>query len=267
MARFSDRALPTIPASEQYYNFFPAKYITSYLEAYIDSHTYNHQTLRSRIHFSTTVTNISRLPNRSWQITSTPSSRTFTTPRLIDATGLTSLPYIPQVPGQHTFRGLALHQKSFGQSSFLENPDCQHVAVLGGGKSAADVAYAAAKAGKTVSWIIREEGNGPAAFFAAKGKGPYKNSNEGFYNRFVASWLPNPFRLGQPTWAERALHGTGVGRWIVRKFWAEVDRENRMGADFGRDEGREMGFVNLEPDTPYAELLITLRYGMLTLLA
>ena len=122
--------------------------------------------------------------------------------------------------------------------------------MLGGGKSAADVAYAAAKAGKTVSWIIREEGNGPSAFFGAKGKGPYKNSNEGFYNRFVASWLPNPFRLGRPSWAERALHGTGVGRWVVRKFWERVDKGNRMDADFRREEGREMEFSNLEPDTP-----------------
>ncbi len=112
------------------------------------------------------------------------------------------------------------------------------------------MAYAAAKAGKTVSWIIREEGNGPAAFLAAEGKGPYRNANESFYTRFVASWLPNPFRFGLPTRTEQILHGTGVGRWMVRKLWESVDAKSRKKADYGRDEGRENGFANLEPDTP-----------------
>jgi hypothetical protein len=51
---------------------------------------------------------------------------------------------------------------------------------------------------------------------------------------------------------ERFLHGSKVGRWMVRKMWERVDRENRKKADFGRDEGRENGFASLEPDTPYA---------------
>ncbi len=251
MAGFSDRPLPPIPASEQYYDYFPAKYITAYLESYINSHVHNDQTLRSRIRFNTTVTNISKLPNKIWQITCNPNSQIFTTPRLIDATGLTSLPCIPKIPGQDTFRSLAFHHKSFAQSSFLEDLKRQHVAILGGGKSAADVAYASAKAGKTVSWIIREDGNGPAAFLGAEGKGPYKNLNNSFYNRFVASWSPNPFVFGQPTWVKRVLHGTSVGRWLVRIFWVGLDKESRTKADFGRDEGSEMGFSSLEPDTPY----------------
>lgn len=44
-------------------------------------------------------------------------------------------------------------------------PKVQRFAVLGGAKSAADVAYASAKAGKKVHWIIRASGNGPAALF------------------------------------------------------------------------------------------------------
>ena len=250
MAEFSDRPLPPIPESEQYYNFFPARYITAYLESYIDSHIYNGQSLRSRILLNTSVTNIARLPDRAWQITCNLSSRIFTTPRLIDATGLTSLPHIPQIPGQDVFQGLALHHRSFGQSTFLQDPHLQHIAILGGAKSAADVTYTAAKAGKTVSWIIRDDGNGPAAFLGAEGKGPYRNSNERFYTRFVAALLPNPFADGRPKLVERVLHQTRVGRWMFKKIWDRVDRESRRKADYRRDEGRGMGFKELEPDTP-----------------
>ena len=42
---------------------------------------------------------------------------------------------------------------------------------------------------------------------------------------------------------------------MVRKFWEGVDRENMIVADYGRGEGREMGFANLEPDTPCAGFL------------
>lgn len=161
---------------------------------------------------------------------------------------MTSQPNLPSLPGLETFQGLSLHHKDFGQSDFLTDASRQHVAVLGGAKSAADVAYMAAKAGKTVSWIIREEGSGPAAFLACEGKGPYRNSNEGFYNRFVGSFLPCPF--GGATFLPRALHRSRVGRWVVGRFWDGVDSEHRRTANFGREEGRKMGFGNLEPDTP-----------------
>jgi len=47
------------------------------------------------------------------------------------------------------------------------SPIDKYITVLGGAKSAADMAYACAKAGKSVSWIIRSSGNGLAAFLGS----------------------------------------------------------------------------------------------------
>lgn len=61
---------------------------------------------------------------------------------------------MPVFAKQDCFKGLMLHQRDFGQSSVLSSSD-KYITVLGGAKSAADMAYACAKAGKSVSWVIR----------------------------------------------------------------------------------------------------------------
>ena len=247
MAEFSDRPMNLPPSEDRYFDFFPAKYVTQYLEAYVDSLIYNGTTIRERVHFSTRVTNVSKRLD-GWHL-ALDSTKVLRTPRLIDATGMTSRPFIPKYVGQNQFLGLQLHHKDFGQYQYkiLHDPGINSIAVLGGAKSAADVVYACAKAGKTVSWIIRKDGAGPAAFTAAKGRGTYRNSNDAFYTRFVASLMPSPFN--DRTWLYRFLQHTRVGNWFVRKFWDRVDQESRRLADYGREEGKAMGFENLEPDT------------------
>lgn len=248
MAEFSDSPMSLTPRGDRYFDFFPAKYVTHYLEAYVDSHTYNGTTIRERIQFSTRVLNVSKQID-GWHLALN-SNKVLRTRRLIDATGMTSRPFIPKHIGQNEFQGFQLHHKDFGlyQQKLFHDPVINSIAVLGGAKSAADVVYACAKAGKAVSWIIRKDGAGPAAFPAAKGRGLYKNSNDAFYTRFVATLLPSPFNAR--TWLYRLLQQTRVGIWLVRKFWDRADQENRRTADYSRDEGRAMGFENLEPDTP-----------------
>ena len=248
MAEFSDSPMSLPPSEDRYFDFFPAKYVTHYLEAYVDSHIYNGTTIRERIQFSTRVLNVSKHLDE-WHLALT-SDKVLRTRRLIDATGMTSRPFIPKHIEQNQFQGLQLHHKDFGQCQhkILHDPGINSIAVLGGAKSAADVVYACAKAGKAVSWIIRKDGAGPAAFPAAKGRGMYRNSNDAFYTRFVATLLPSPFN--DRTWLYRLLQHTRVGIWLVRKFWDRADQDNRQNADYSRGEGRAMGFLNLEPDTP-----------------
>ena len=246
MAEFSDRPMSPPPLEDQYYGFFPARYVTEYLEAYANDHIYNNVTLRDRIKFNVHVENIDRI-DASW-IISCQGNVKLRTARLIDATGMTSSPNVPDLPGRKDFQGRILHHKDFGQLGNLEEVKGHRFAVFGGGKSAADVAYAAAKAGKHVSWIIREAGNGPAAFLSAKGRGPYGNSNESFYTRFVASFLPNPFCKDR--YLSRLLHGTLLGSWIVGRVWNAIDRGHRRKVDYHRAEGKKTGFNKLEPDTP-----------------
>jgi len=248
MAEFSDRPmLPPPPLEDQYYGFFPARYVTAYLEAYVNNHIYNGRTLRDRIELNVQVRKIERTSGDRWRI-SCRGGREIEASKLVDATGMTSLPNIPQLRGEEEFRGKMVHHKDFGRLGDLRTVKGQNLVVLGGGKSAADVAYSAVKAGKSVSWIIRENGAGPAALLAAEGKWPYANSNEGFYTRFVAAFLPNPFK--EESYLSVFLHRTRVGRWLVRSMWEGIDKDQRRKVDYRRVEGREKGFDNLEPDTP-----------------
>ncbi|KAL8918388.1 MAG: hypothetical protein Q9172_005447 [Xanthocarpia lactea] len=248
MAEFSDRPMPPPPPEDQYWGFFPAKYTSRYLESCVDDHVYNGQSIRDRILFSTPVDGVREEEDGQWVITSQEACL-LRAKKLIDATGMTSQPHIPQIPGQETFQGYTIHHKTFGRSTFLKDNAKQNVVVLGGAKSAADVAYASAKAGKSVSWIIRRTGNGPAAFFAPEPISKrYANSNEGFYNRFMASFLPSPF--GSKGLLARLLHGTWFGRKYLMNLWNGFDKGLRALMDYGRIEGQEHGFANLEPDTP-----------------
>ena len=237
------------PPDDDYWGFFPAKYTAAYLESYVDNHVYNGQTIRDRIIFEATVQRVEKNSDGIWELPYS-NGRSLQAKKLIDATGMTSNPYVPTLPGAETFTGLAIHHKAFGQSRFLLDPTKRHIVVLGGAKSAADVAYASAKAGKTVSWVIREDGNGPAAFFAPQPVSKrYANSNEGFYNRFLASFLPNPF--GSKGLLSMILHGTWFGRIYLKRLWEGFDKGLRGVMNYQREEGKEMGFANLEPDTPY----------------
>ncbi len=292
MAEFSDRPMAPPPLEDQYYGFFPAKYTTAYLESYIDDHVYAGRSIRDRILFNAAVDSVTRAappqsppqpqqpqelqrPIHQWTLTYN-TSHTMHSSKLIDATGLTSQPHIPHLPGSSDFLGKTLHHKTFGQEQqrllLPEEGGEQHdtststrnICILGGAKSAADVAYAFAKASMAIEstkkktkktmkihWIIRSSGNGPSAFFAAPPPSArYANSNEGFYNRFLASFLPSKFGTQRWGWVKWALQGTVPGRWYVGRLWDGFDRGLRGFLDYGREEGREMGFANLEYDTP-----------------
>jgi dimethylaniline monooxygenase (N-oxide forming) len=187
----------------------------------------------------------------SWLV-SADKLRVFSTPRLMICAGLTSLPNMPSLPGQESFKGKIMHHRDFGSSSILKDHEVKHIGVLGGAKSAADIAYAAAAAGKTVSWIIRRTGSGPGGLLPAKGMGPYKNSNEVLYTRLVATL--NPSLWTPQTWTARVLHRSMTGRRIVNWIWGISDANVRREAGFkNRSEPADYDspdYQNLQPDTP-----------------
>lgn len=197
MAGFSDTPLTLPPDAETYHDIFESKYITSYLESYVDDHMYNSRSLRDRVCFGIKVREIEKVDD-SWKVSARRNEKqevSFHGARLVIATGHTSIPNVPALQGQSLFQGPILHHKEFGKATgtILASDSYNRVTIFGGGKSAADMVYDSVKAGKKVSWIIREAGEGPAAFAGAAGRGPYRDGPEIAATRMLSALSPSCF--------------------------------------------------------------------------
>jgi dimethylaniline monooxygenase (N-oxide forming) len=248
MARFSDYPIQNPGPDEVYFDFFPAKFVTKYLEDYVDNHVYAGKSLRERIEFNTTVQSVRQNRDTGLWMASTDKPSILSTPKLMICAGLTSIPNMPSLPGQDSFTGRIMHHRDFGSSPILVDPEVKHIAILGGAKSAADLAYAAATAGKQVSWIIRWRGCGPGGLLPAKGMGPYKNTNEVLYTRLAA--VLNPSMWAPQNWTTRVLHQSRIGRRLVNRIWKNLKASARREAGF-KDSYRydDSSYQNLQPDT------------------
>jgi dimethylaniline monooxygenase (N-oxide forming) len=211
------------PAEDCMHDLFRAKSTTKYLEDYVDSMSHGGQTLRDRIQFNTCVDSIEKVDGQ-WRVSyidqSTKSQRAMFSLRVMMANGQSSLPNIPNFPGQEHFNGKLIHSIDFGQSDVVQNKSIQHVSVIGAGKSAADMVYEAAKAGKTVSWIVRKTGNGslgPAAPAPINLPTPYKNGVEASQARIMASLQPC-YLIPYRSWWTWFLHSTTLGAKLVSKI-------------------------------------------------
>jgi len=239
--------MPAPPAEDTYFDTFKAKYTTQYLEDYVDQQIFAGQSLRDRILFGFEVQNIKKIDGQ-WVISgtnSTDEAKTYHASKLIVASGLTSVPNLPDLPNKEWFDAPIIHQGDFGQSAVLSAPDIKHITVLGGSKSSADMVYGAVKAGKSVSWIIRVPGTGPGFFLPAKGIGPYKNAIAVGFTRIAATLSPNFF---VDNWWTRFLHTTSWGVKLVMGFWEGVVNDINKVADFERPGTK--GFEKLRPQTP-----------------
>ena len=248
MVGFSDIPFALPIDAPTYHGTFEAKYVTEYLENYVDNHEYNGTSLRSRILFGNRVEKVEKI-NGVWTVCTEDShtgKRTFQSSKVAVATGLTSIPNIPSLPHGENFKGPICHHKDFG--NFSKSPlyisDCQHVAVLGGGKSATDMVYESVKKGKRVSWIIRKSGEGPALFFPAPGEGKYESSTEKGTTRWSAFFSPSSFMPN--TWFARMIHGTGLGRGYLHKKIEAGDQGCRDLAAYRTRDGALPSFRNLE---------------------
>ncbi|KAM4056691.1 pyridine nucleotide-disulfide oxidoreductase [Hirsutella rhossiliensis] len=123
--------------------------------------------------------------------------------KLIVATGLTSEPFVPDIPN-NGFGGEVMHSKEMGKvetTKKIRNDNIQTVAVYGGSKSAFDAVNMLLQAGKSVEWI------------------PSFRLNN---SRFLAMFSPNLFSKDT---VARWLHSTGPA-WLtqplVKGFWRVI---------------------------------------------
>ena len=244
MSGFSDIPITLPPDTEAYHEVFEAKYVTKYLESYVDEHVYNGQSVRERIYFGAKVREIEKADD-SWRVSARRFEKgeeeMFHSAKLVTGTGHTTISNMPVLPGENLFQGHILHWKDFGKASdkILASDSYKSATILGGGKSAADMVYDSVEAGKKVSWIIRETGEGPAVFFAAAGKG-YRNSPELGAIRMLSAFSPLCF--SPISWWTRLIHGSDYGRSIVAKLWLGVDQDCSNFGNFHDREGALLGF-------------------------
>ncbi|KAI1322323.1 putative dimethylaniline monooxygenase [Xylariaceae sp. FL0255] len=252
IAEFSDMPMERPPPKDCMNDLFLSKYTTKYLEDYVDNmhHGHDGKTIQDRIQFHTDVHSIKKM-GRYWQLscidTNSKCQRLLTTVRLMMANGQSSVPNMPNFHGKEQFQGSIVHSIDFGQSSIIQDDTIQEIAVIGAGKSAADMVYEAVKANKTVSWIIRKTGDGlgAAAFAPIDLPTPYKNGVEASQARVMASL--QPCYLISNTWWSWLLHSTGFGAKLVSKLFAALDRTVRNYAGY-RERKSDKGFEKLKYD-------------------
>lgn len=149
-------------------------------------------------------------------------TQTIHTKKLIVATGLTSTPNMPRLPGQESFDGPIFHTKDFNRQRHTLDT-AKHVVIAGGSKSAYDVAWAYCKAGAQVDIVIRPDGNGPVWMSPALVT-PLKRPLECLLHTRALSWFsPCPFG-DEDGWVKtrRWLHSTWLGRAITNVFWKSI---------------------------------------------
>lgn len=143
------------------------------------------------------------------------------THKLILATGLHSTPFLPTIPGAAESSIPIFHGSGLLKHSENLFTNAQSVAILGAAKSAWDIAYTFASRGIHVDMIIRESGRGPVWMAPPSGT-PLKGFQiEKFVSTRFFTWF------SKCSWSDADgftgvrgfLHGTAVGRAMVKTFW------------------------------------------------
>jgi hypothetical protein len=142
---------------------------------------------------------------------------------------------MPKYVGQEELGVPFFHAKDFCAQA-LNVKGAKNAVVVGGAKSALDVAYEMVGDGAIVDLIIREDGHGPV-WIAPSLVTPFKKRlDQLLVTRWMTWFSPCPWGAedGYPR-IRWFLHGTSFGRAIVNCFWkmltSDVVDANRHDSD------------------------------------
>ncbi|KAF5024577.1 hypothetical protein F66182_3340 [Fusarium sp. NRRL 66182] len=217
---------PDFPMDEKTYGVKANSHIPgTVLHRYLTDFA-KHFDIYNRIQFSTSTDFVERNGDAGWRLTvTTPKgSRFITTERLVLATGLTSTPNLPTYKNAENFDAPLFHAKDFCREA--PNLKVKKAIVVGGAKSAFDVAYALVHDGAEVDLIVRPTGNGPV-WIAPPFVTPFKKRLDQILNIRWMTWF-SPCPWGEADGFPRVrnfLHGTSVGRFIVNNFWKALSSD------------------------------------------
>lgn len=206
----------------------PGRVVHSYLCDFCDAFG-----LTSRIRFGTKVDSATLLSNEEWQVGFTTTTKpaageyevvgtdekwsgTLVASKLVLATGLTSEPFIPRLPGREKFHGPVFHAKDF-KSRAQELAGAKTVVVIGGNKSAWDVCYTStARLGAKAHMVMRRSGGGPSWCWPPQSISAISATR-------LFTWLdPNPYG-NSALLIRNLIKSTWLGRKISGMFWDYLD--------------------------------------------
>lgn len=218
---------PDFPMTEEKYgvrdfNHIPGAILHRYLTDFA-----KHFGVFDKIQFHTKVDLIKPGKQGGWtlDIKGPEGQRAVNTARLIMATGLTSTPNMPSYKGADTFGVPLFHAKDFCMRA-PELKDIKNAVVVGGAKSAFDVAYAMVEDGATVDLVIRDNGHGPV-WIAPAFVTPFKKRLDKLLHvRWMTWFAPCPWggEDGFPR-IRKFLHRTAIGRKLVDFFWRALSSD------------------------------------------
>ncbi|KAF2111413.1 flavin-binding monooxygenase-like protein-like protein [Lophiotrema nucula] len=249
VAEYADMKMSKPPDDDYHHSVFRSIHTTKYLEDYVDHIRIAGSTLRDRMRFSTSVQSVTKVDGR-WRIACTTSEGDLivSAHRVMVANGQFSQPRVPDFLGRDTFTGSIIHSIDFGQCDVLTNSKIQHIMVLGGGKTSGDMVYEAVKAGKTVSWVIRETGpdsTGPGFFMPIDIPTGYGSAGIAAQTRVMSSL--QPCYLLRDSWWTRFLHGTSIGVKLVKWVFGQAEAQMQKRAAY-KTRPSTKGFEKLQPE-------------------
>ena len=173
--------------------------------------------------------------------------RTLRCCKLAIASGLTSIPIMPDFHRGPHWTTLILHHRDFGARAsaiLAASSPYKNITILGGGKSAADMVYASVKAKKHVNWVIRKTGEGPGIFMNPAATGRYRNRAEAGATQTATAFVPSVFRSMSSS--AQALHQSASGVDTLNEKFTATDRQYKAWANYREREGALPNFHELE---------------------
>lgn len=201
----------------------PAEKVFEYFEAFVKD-----SGIGDSIKYSTTVQTIEQIDS-GWklhvEIGSSTSKTDYTTinaSKLIVAVGLTNQPSMPRYATSMNFRPLVIHSKEFAHRYTDISKENMHTLIVGGGKSAWDIAYACAmKPNATATMLIRPSGDGPSWMSPSHVTPLGLWLEKLVFTRFFGYMSPCPWgeTNGLEGWLRGFFHRTWLGQKIMATFW------------------------------------------------
>ncbi|OKL61617.1 hypothetical protein UA08_03612 [Talaromyces atroroseus] len=251
MTSFADVPLELPDDAPRLHDTFEARYVTQYLEDYVDNHIYNGMSLRSRVRVNADVRMVEKRGDGWLLHIDDTESQTVYCSKLAVASGITSLPNMPTFPRSPQWKAPILHHRDLGAHEKILDPESAYkdITVIGGGKSAVDMVYGALRTGKNVNWIIRTSGEGPGIFMNPAAGGRYRNAAEAGATRKAARLSPSNF-YALPAEA-LSLHQLESERAALEEKLYAADNRFKTWANYRGREGALPGFRDLEPKASF----------------